>query len=90
MLDRNATVVERLAEAGAVLIAKLTTGELAFGDQWFGGWTNNPWDPTEGSSGSSAVSGAATAAGLVGFAIGTDTGGSLVSPSERCAISEPC
>jgi Asp-tRNA(Asn)/Glu-tRNA(Gln) amidotransferase A subunit family amidase len=86
IIDRNATVVERLAKAGAVLIAKLTTGELAFGDQWFGGRTNNPWDPTEGSSGSSAGSGAATAAGLVGFAIGTDTGGSLVSPSERCGI----
>jgi len=86
MIDRDATVVDRLAKAGAVLVAKLTTGELAFGDQWFGGRTNNPWDPAEGSSGSSAGSGAATAAGLVGFAIGTDTGGSLVSPSERCGI----
>ena len=86
ILNRNATVVERLTKAGAVLVAKLSTGELAFGDQWYGGRTNNPWDPTEGSSGSSAGSGAATAAGLVGFAIGTDTGGSLVSPSERCGI----
>ncbi len=86
LIDRDATVVERLAEAGAVLVAKLTTGELAFGDRWFGGRTNNPWNPKEGSSGSSAGSGAATAAGLVGFAIGTDTGGSILSPSARCGV----
>lgn len=86
VIDRNAVVVERLEEAGAVLVAKLTTGELAFGDQWFGGRTNNPWDPSEGSSGSSAGSGAATAAGLVGFAIGTDTGGSILAPSARCGV----
>ncbi len=79
--DEDATVVERLHEAGAVLVAKLTTGELAFGDQWAGGRTNNPWNPAQGSSGSSAGSGAATAAGLVAFAIGTDTGGSILSPA---------
>ncbi len=84
--DDDATVVERLHAAGAVLVAKLTTGELAFGDQWAGGRTNNPWNLSEGSSGSSAGPGAATAAGLVGFAIGTDTGGSILSPSVRCGI----
>ena len=72
--------------AGAVLVAKLTTGEMAFGDQWSGGRTNNPWNPSEGSSGSSAGPGAATAAGLVGFSIGTDTGGSILSPAVRCGI----
>ena len=75
VIDQDATVVQRLDEAGAILVAKLTTGELAFGDRWFGGRTNSPWNPEVGSSGSSAGSGAATAAGLVGFAIGTDTGG---------------
>ena len=84
--DVDATVVERLDAAGAVLVAKLTTGELAFGDQWFGGRTNNPWKPDQGSSGSSAGSGSATAAGLVGFAIGTDTGGSILSPAVRCGV----
>ena len=69
-----------------MLVAKLTTGEMAFGDQWAGGRTNNPWRPDEGSSGSSAGSGAATAAGLVGFAIGSDTGGSILSPALRCGI----
>jgi Asp-tRNA(Asn)/Glu-tRNA(Gln) amidotransferase A subunit family amidase len=82
----DATAVQRLAAAGAVLVAKLTTGELAFGDQWAGGRTNNPWNLQQGSSGSSAGSGAATAAGLVAFAIGTDTGGSILSPSVRCGI----
>ena len=82
----DATVVRRLKEAGAVLVAKLTTGEMAFGDQWAGGRTNNPWNLSEGSSGSSAGSGAATAAGLVGFAIGTDTGGSILSPAVRNGI----
>jgi Asp-tRNA(Asn)/Glu-tRNA(Gln) amidotransferase A subunit family amidase len=86
VLDVDAAVVERLSEAGAVLVAKLTTGELAFGDRWFGGRTNSPWNPEEGSSGSSAGSGAATAGGLVGFAIGTDTGGSILAPSVRCGI----
>jgi Asp-tRNA(Asn)/Glu-tRNA(Gln) amidotransferase A subunit family amidase len=84
--DEDATVVGRLGEAGAVLVAKLTTGELAFGDQWAGGRTNNPWNPQQGSSGSSAGSAAATAAGLVAFAIGTDTGGSILSPAVRCGI----
>jgi Asp-tRNA(Asn)/Glu-tRNA(Gln) amidotransferase A subunit family amidase len=84
--DDDATVVQRLRAAGAVLAAKLTTGEMAFGDQWAGGRTNNPWNLSEGSSGSSAGSAAATAAGLVGFAIGTDTGGSILSPAVRCGI----
>jgi len=86
VIDEDAEVVQRLTRAGAVLVAKLTTGEFAFGDQWFGGRTNNPWNPAEGSSGSSAGSGAATAAGLVGFAIGTDTGGSILSPAVRCGV----
>lgn len=86
IIDEDAEVVQRLTRAGAVLVAKLTTGEFAFGDQWFGGRTNNPWNPAEGSSGSSAGSGAATAAGLVGFAIGTDTGGSILSPAVRCGV----
>ncbi len=86
-LDVDATVVQRLEAAGAVLIAKLTLGALANGDVWYGGLTKNPWDPSEGSSGSSAGSGAATAAGLVGFAIGSETMGSIVSPSSRCGVS---
>jgi Asp-tRNA(Asn)/Glu-tRNA(Gln) amidotransferase A subunit family amidase len=86
VFDEDATVVRRLHDAGAVLVAKLATGEMAFGDQWAGGRTNNPWNPAEGSSGSSAGSGAATAAGLVGFAIGSDTGGSILSPAVRCGL----
>lgn len=86
VIDEDAAVVTRLAEAGAVLVAKLSTGEFAFGDQWFRGRTNNPWNLAEGSSGSSAGSGAATAAGLVGFAIGSDTGGSILSPAVRCGV----
>jgi Asp-tRNA(Asn)/Glu-tRNA(Gln) amidotransferase A subunit family amidase len=86
VFDEDATVVARLRAAGAVLVAKLTTGEFAFGDQWSGGRTNNPWNPSEGSSGSSAGPGAATAAGLVGFSIGSDTGGSILSPSVRCGL----
>ena len=86
VFDEDATVVARLHAAGAVLVAKLTTGEFAFGDQWSGGRTNNPWNPAEGSSGSSAGPGAATAAGLVGFSIGSDTGGSILSPSVRCGL----
>lgn len=85
--DEDAAVVGRLRDAGAILVAKLSTGEFAFGDQWARGRTNNPWNVQEGSSGSSAGSGAATAAGLVGFAIGTDTGGSILSPAQRCGIS---
>jgi Asp-tRNA(Asn)/Glu-tRNA(Gln) amidotransferase A subunit family amidase len=84
--DEDATVITRLREGGAVLVAKLSTGEMAFGDQWARGRTNNPWNPAEGSSGSSAGSGAATAAGLVGFAIGSDTGGSILSPAVRCGV----
>ncbi|MFH0946920.1 MAG: amidase [Planctomycetota bacterium] len=79
----DATVVRRLEEAGAVLVAKLTLGALAMGDTWFGGRTLCPWNLKAGSSGSSAGPGAATAAGLVGFAIGTETRGSIVSPSTR-------
>ena len=84
--DDDATVVARLRDGGAVLLAKLATGEMAFGDQWARGRTNNPWNPAEGSSGSSAGSAAATAAGLVGFAIGSDTGGSILSPAIRCGV----
>ncbi|HUL72832.1 MAG TPA: amidase [Vicinamibacterales bacterium] len=86
VIDEDAEVVKRLTDGGAVLVAKLTSGELAFGDQWFGGRTNNPWNPAEGSSGSSAGSGAAVGAGLVGFAIGSDTGGSILSPAVRCGV----
>lgn len=85
--DYDASVVEMLRDAGAVLIAKLTTGELAAGDNWFGGQTKSPWDPTQGSSGSSAGPSSATAAGCVGFAIGTETSGSILSPSARCGLS---
>jgi len=81
IIDTDATVVERLREAGAVLVAKLSLGALAQGDQWFGGRTNNPWNPQQGSSGSSAGPGSATAAGCVAFAIGTETRGSIISPS---------
>lgn len=79
--DETATVIQKLDEAGAILVAKLTTGALAWGDVWFGGKTRTPWDTTQGSSGSSAGSAAATAAGLVPFTIGTETLGSIVSPS---------
>ncbi len=84
---KDAAVVARLGEAGAVLIAKLSLGALALNDIWFGGQTMNPWLLEEGSSGSSAGPGAATAAGLVGFSIGSETGGSIVSPSMRCGIT---
>lgn len=87
MLELDATVVQRLEEAGAVLVAKLTLGALANGDVWFGGMTRNPWNLEEGSSGSSAGSAAATVAGLVGFAIGSETLGSIVSPSARCGAT---
>jgi len=83
----DATVVERLNAAGAILVAKLSLGALALNDVWFGGQTMNPWLLEEGSSGSSAGPGAATAAGLVGFAIGSETGGSIVSPSMRCGVT---
>ena len=83
----DAFVVKRLREAGAVLVAKLSLGALALNDVWFGGQTVNPWLPEEGASGSSAGPGAATAAGLVGFAIGSETGGSIVAPSMRCGVN---
>jgi hypothetical protein len=87
MFDYDASVVEMLRDAGAVLIAKLSTGELAAGDNWFGGQTKNPWDPTQGSSGSSAGPGSATAAGCVAFAIGSETSGSILSPSARNGVA---
>ena len=84
MPDFDAAVIERLDAAGAVLVAKLTMGALANGDVWFGGTTKNPWNPKQGSSGSSAGSASATAAGLVAFSLGTETLGSICSPSVRC------
>jgi len=87
MLEATATVVEKLDAAGAILVAKLTLGALAWGDVWYGGVTRNPWNLEQGSSGSSAGSASATVAGLVPFAIGTETLGSIVSPSTRCAAS---
>ncbi len=86
-IDEDAEVVVRLREAGAVLIAKLATGEFARGDQWYRGRTRNPWNVEEGSSGSSAGPGSATAAGCVAFAIGTETQGSIVSPARRNGIT---
>src|SRR5258705_7809656 len=90
VIDYDATVVERLSEAGAVLVAKLSMGALARGAKWFGGVTRNPWQPDEnqqGSSGSSAGPASATAAGLVGFQIGTETLGSIRPPSSRCGVT---
>ena len=90
MIDYDATVIERLRDAGAVLVAKLSMGALAQGPRWFGGVTRNPWVPDEdrqGSSGSSAGSASATSAGLVGFSLGTETLGSIVSPSSRCGTT---
>jgi len=81
IINETATVVKKLEESGAVLIAKLTLGALAWGDVWFNGKTRNPWDPSQGSSGSSAGPGSATAAGLVAFSIGSETWGSIISPS---------
>jgi len=83
----DSAVVKRLNDAGAILIAKLSLGALALNDIWFGGQTMNPWLLEEGASGSSAGPGAATAAGLVGFSIGSETGGSIVSPSMRCGVT---
>ena len=85
--DENATVVKRLDAAGAVLVAKFTLGALAMGDKWFGGRTRNPWNPAQGSSGSSAGSASAVAAGCVAFAIGSETLGSISSPSTRCGVT---
>ncbi|MGZ3461999.1 MAG: amidase [Gemmatimonadaceae bacterium] len=87
VIDADATVVQRLDSAGAVLVAKLTLGELAQGDIWFGATTKNPWKVDQGSSGSSAGPASATAAGLVGFAIGSETLGSISSPSTRCGTT---
>jgi Asp-tRNA(Asn)/Glu-tRNA(Gln) amidotransferase A subunit family amidase len=84
---QDAAVVQRLHQAGAVLVAKLSMGALALNDIWFGGQTMNPWLLEEGASGSSAGPGAATAAGLVGFSIGSETGGSIVSPAMRCGVT---
>ncbi len=87
VIDEDATVVKRLDDAGAVLIAKLTLGALANGDKWFGGQTKNPWNLEQGSSGSSAGPASATVAGLVGFSVGSETLGSIVSPSTRCGAT---
>jgi len=87
VIEEDATVVKRLDEAGAVLVAKLTLGALANGDHWFGGITRNPWNPRQGSSGSSAGPASATAAGCVAFSIGSETLGSISSPSTRCGCT---
>lgn len=87
VIDLDATVVQRLDAAGAVLIAKLSTGEIARGDHWLGVQTKNPWKTDEGSGGSSAGPASATAAGLVGFSIGTDTLGSIVGPAQTCGVT---
>jgi Asp-tRNA(Asn)/Glu-tRNA(Gln) amidotransferase A subunit family amidase len=87
VIDADATVVKKLSEAGAVLVAKLSLGEFAMGDVWYAGMTRSPWNLKDGSSGSSAGSASATAAGLVAFAIGTETYGSIVSPSTRCGVT---
>jgi Asp-tRNA(Asn)/Glu-tRNA(Gln) amidotransferase A subunit family amidase len=87
VIDTDATVYTKLRAAGAIIVAKLSTGALAVGAQWFGGVTRNPWNLREDAAGSSAGPGAATAAGLVGFAIGSDTGGSITSPAERNGVA---
>jgi Asp-tRNA(Asn)/Glu-tRNA(Gln) amidotransferase A subunit family amidase len=87
VIDLDATVVAKLDEAGAVLVAKLSLGELAYGDMWYGGRTRNPWNLEQGSSGSSAGPAAATVAGCVAFSIGSETLGSIISPSARCGAS---
>jgi Asp-tRNA(Asn)/Glu-tRNA(Gln) amidotransferase A subunit family amidase len=87
VIDEDAEVVVRLRDAGAVLIAKLATGLFALGDNWYRGQTKNPWNPNQGSSGSSAGPASATAAGCVAFGIGTETQGSIVSPTIRCGLS---
>ena len=87
MINEDATVIKKLEAAGAVLCAKLTMGELAWGDVWFGGKTRNPWDTTKGSSGSSAGSASSVSTGLLPFAIGTETWGSIVSPSTVCGTT---
>lgn len=87
IIDENATLVKKLEKAGAVLLAKTSVGALAWGDVWFGEKTRNPWNFEQGSSGSSAGSASATSAGLVGFSIGTETLGSIVSPCTRCGVT---
>jgi Asp-tRNA(Asn)/Glu-tRNA(Gln) amidotransferase A subunit family amidase len=87
VIDADATVYSRLTKAGAILVAKLSTGALAVTAQWFGGLTRNPWNTEQDASGSSAGPGSATAAGLVGFSIGTDTGGSIIGPSTRNGVT---
>ena len=86
-IDMKATVAKRLEDAGAVMVAKLTLGALAMGDRWFGGMTRNPWNPKRGSSGSSAGPASATAAGCVGYSIGSETLGSIVSPCRECGTT---
>ncbi len=86
-LERTATIATKLADAGAVLVAKMSLGALAMGDKWFGGQTRNPWNPERGSSGSSAGSASAVAAGLLPFALGSETLGSIVSPCRRCGVT---
>lgn len=83
----NATVIDRLDNAGAVLVAKLSMGAMARGERWFGGQTRNPWNPAEGSGGSSAGPASATAAGMVGFSVGSETFGSILGPSSRCGVT---
>ena len=87
VLDYDATVIEQVREAGAVLIAKLTSGEFAAGSNWFGGRTNNPWNPERSSGGSSAGPGSATGGGCVGFSLGTETSGSILGPSSNCGVT---
>ena len=87
MIDHDCAVVEKLTEAGAICLAKLSCGALAYDDVWWGGQTKNPWNTKQGSSGSSAGSACSTAAGLVGFGIGTETLGSIISPSNRCRVT---
>lgn len=87
VINETAIVAQKLEEAGAILLGKLVSGSLARGDVWFGGKTKNPWDLSQGSTGSSAGSGSATSAGLVGFSIGTETLGSIISPSTRCGVT---
>ncbi|MFX0024025.1 MAG: amidase [Candidatus Hermodarchaeota archaeon] len=87
IIDETATVIKKLEDAGAIMLGKMTLGALAWGDVWFGGQTKSPWNIEEGSSGSSAGSAAAVAAGLVGFAIGTETYGSIISPSTKCGTT---
>jgi len=87
IINEDATVIKKLELAGAILIAKTAMGELAWGDVWFGGTSKNPWDTTQGSSGSSAGSASGTAAGLFAFSIGSETYGSIVSPSTRCGVT---